>query len=133
MRVGEMVLAANHSGDTHLDVVDHNRKVVERMAIRTKQHEIFDFGMAALLWSINDVVEFCLAVAGTFKRTANGSPAAARDLILRGRVTIRIAALVDAFSGLRARAFADSCLTVASSRCFFRSEVAISLAFFRAD
>ena len=55
--VREMILAANHVRDSHLDVVDHDREVVERMAVRTQQYKIFDFRVTAFLRSINNVVK----------------------------------------------------------------------------
>ena len=55
MRVRQMILTANDVRDAHLDVVEHDRKVVERMAVRTQQHQVFNLGKRALLLAINDV------------------------------------------------------------------------------
>ena len=42
MRVRQVILAPNDMSDAHFNVVEHDRKVIERMTIRTKQHQIFD-------------------------------------------------------------------------------------------
>ena len=113
--VREMVLAANHVRDAHLDVVDHDREVVKRMAVGTQQHEIFDLGVAALLRSVNDVVKLRLA----FARQLSNAPRTARPRrrairFFFRQIAKRIAALVHAFGRLRARAFGDVLLY---SRC----------------
>jgi hypothetical protein len=109
--VRQMVLAANHVRDAHLDVVDHDREVVKRMTIGTQQHEIFNLGIAALLRSVNDVVKFAFCL----RAQLSNAPQTARllrraDQILLSANRERIAALVDAFSSLRARAFGDALL-----------------------
>ena len=38
--VGEVVLAADHVGDLHLDVVDHVDEVEDRLAVGTEDHEV---------------------------------------------------------------------------------------------
>ena len=57
VRVRQMILAANDVRDAHLDVVDHDREVVERMAVGTQQHQVFDLGIDAFLLAVNDVGE----------------------------------------------------------------------------
>ena len=63
VRVREMVLTANHVRDPHLDVVEHDRKVVKRMAVRAQQHEVFDLGVVAFLRAVNNVFKLRLAFA----------------------------------------------------------------------
>src|SRR5215471_17097002 len=57
VRIGEMVLTADHVCDSHLDIIQHDRQVVEWMAVRTQKHEIFNLGIGALLLAIDDVFE----------------------------------------------------------------------------
>ena len=71
-----MILAANHVGDAHLDVIDHHREVIERMAIGSEQHQIFNLGILALLRSIDKILKMSLALARNLqahrKRLAGG-------------------------------------------------------------
>ena len=43
--------------DSHLDVVEYDRKVVKRMTVRTQEDEILNFGVRALLFVVDDVRE----------------------------------------------------------------------------
>src|SRR6185369_496943 len=65
--VGEVVLPSDHVRDAHRDIVDYYRQVVKRMTVGTKQHEILDLCVAALLRSINNVVESRLPLAWYFQ------------------------------------------------------------------
>ena len=55
MRVRQMVLTANDVRDAHFDVVEDDRKIVERVAVRTQQHQIFNLSKRALLLAINNI------------------------------------------------------------------------------
>ena len=55
--VRQMILAANYVRNAHLDIVEHDRKVIKRMAIRAQQHQILNFGIGTLLLAVNNVGE----------------------------------------------------------------------------
>src|SRR4051812_10375076 len=94
MRISEMVLPANHVGDFHIDVVDHDGQVIKRVAIRTKQYKIFNLRVAALLWSINNVVESCLTLYRNFQSDRKWlSRCSAFIRFVDWQITIRIAPL----------------------------------------
>ena len=78
MRVRQMILAANDVRDAHLDVVENDRKVVERVAVGTQQHQVFNLRKRALLLAINDVCKSRPALARHLQtnreRFAGGGP-----------------------------------------------------------
>ncbi len=41
-RVGDVVVAAHHDGDSHRDVVGHDREVVDRRPVRAENDEVLD-------------------------------------------------------------------------------------------
>src|SRR5215212_8198836 len=101
------------------------------MTIRTKQHEILDLRVAALLRAVNDVVEFSLAFLRDFQ--ADGERLARGSTSIRffcRQIAVRIAALVQAFSSVSACPFGDALFHRFVVTLFFWSEVAIGLAFF---
>ncbi len=56
-RVVDVVVAADHVGDAHVDVVDDHREVVGRETVRTEDHEVVEFGVAPLDAALDLVVE----------------------------------------------------------------------------
>jgi hypothetical protein len=61
--VGQVVLAADHMADRHVDVVTDDDEVVERRAVRTQEGEVFRVLVLALLGSVDAVLEHRGAVA----------------------------------------------------------------------
>src|SRR5688500_14571064 len=126
-----MVLSTDYVRDAHLDVVDHDRKIVKRMTVRTQQHEIFDLGMATLLWSIDDVVKLGLALNRHFQTHYKRFPGGRTSIGFFFReVAKRITARIDSFKRLRTRAFGDLLFHLVVITLLFRCEIAVSLALF---
>src|SRR5215213_10030908 len=101
------------------------------MAIGTKQHEVLDLGVAALLCAVNDIVKPRLTFPGNFQ--ANGERVAGCSASIGfffRQIAKGIAALVHSFSGVGARSLGDSLFHGLVVALFFRSEVAICLALF---
>ena len=101
------------------------------MTIGTKQHEILDLSVTALLRAVNDVVESCLTFGWNFqthrKRLARGGTSI--GFFFR-QIAVRITPLVQTFNALGARAFRDIFLDGLIVALFFRREVAIRFALF---
>src|SRR5262249_10305164 len=91
MCIREAFLSTHDMRDSHLDVVNYYRKVVERMTIRTKQNQVLNFREIALLWTINNIIEARLTVSFRFHSHcqwfAGGSPPI---LFLFRQMSIRI-------------------------------------------
>src|SRR5437588_9435658 len=89
-----MILPSNHVCNTHLNIIDNNRKVVERMAVGSNQHQVFDVGVVAFLRAVNDVVETRNAALGNFE--ADGGRLTGSDAsksLFHRQVAIRIEVL----------------------------------------
>ena len=79
--VGEVVLAADDVADAQVGVVGAGAQVIGGHAVAAQQREVLDIGGGFRLLRRNSVVELDTARSvsrGTRKRSANGSPAAAR-------------------------------------------------------
>src|SRR6266850_5065977 len=101
-----MILAANHMSDTHLDVINYDREVVERMAVGSKQYEIFNFRIVTLLRPEDEILKVCFSRRRNLQ--AYGKRFARRGAFVRiflRQVTERIVAMIRARGRLRARAF----------------------------
>src|SRR3569832_1377636 len=97
------------------------------MTIRTKQDEILDLSVAALLHAVNDVVKPRLTFARNFQTYGEWLARSGASIgFLFREIAIRVAALVR----IGARAFGDVFLHRLIVTFFFRSEIAVRLAFF---
>src|SRR5688572_30164538 len=65
--IRQMVLTANHMRDAHLNVVENDRQVVKRMAVRSQQNQVFNLGMSAFLLAVNNVREVRSAFTRDFQ------------------------------------------------------------------
>ena len=79
-----MILPANHLRDAHFNIVNHDRKVVERMTVGSQQYQILDLRIVALLRTVDDVFEVCFAFARDFQ--ANSKLFAGRSAPIRFRI-----------------------------------------------
>ena len=57
VRVRQVILAANHMRDLHLDIVQDHGQVIEGVSVRAEQHQVFYFRIGAFLGTVNDVGE----------------------------------------------------------------------------
>jgi len=97
------------------------------MTIGTKQHEILDLSVAALLDAVNDVVKPCLTFGRNFQTNGEWLAGSSASIgFLFRQIAVRVAALVC----VGARAFGDVVFYRLIVTLFFRSEIAIRLAFF---
>src|SRR5689334_4771653 len=86
-----MILSANHVGDSHVDVVDYHRKVVQRVSIGADQHKIFDIGTIAFLRTVDEVVESSTPVLGNFQPDCCGlTGCESASSFLERQIAIRI-------------------------------------------
>ena len=128
--VRQVILSTNDMRNSHLDVIENNRKVVERMTIRAQQHEIFNLGICTFLFAIDDVRE----PRGAFRRDLQADckwfvrcrPGVG---FVFGQITKRIAAMIDTFRSVSPCPFSDVLLDVGVSALFFRREIAVGFAF----
>jgi hypothetical protein len=97
-RVGEMVLAAQHVGDTHLGIVDGVAEEERRAAVGTPQDEIADVVARETLGTVHHVVELDDAPRGNAKARRGRYPLGAlahtrlgRKFATRARVPRRAA------------------------------------------
>ena len=61
-RVVDVVVATNHLGDAHVDIVDHHCEIVGREAVGTDQHQIVELGIAPLDPALDQILEHHTAV-----------------------------------------------------------------------
>ena len=54
--VVDVIVAAHHVGDAHVQIVHHHREVVRRIAIGTEDHQIIEFGIRELDAALHLVV-----------------------------------------------------------------------------
>jgi hypothetical protein len=82
MSVCNMVLSANHVCDAHLDIIDHDRKVVERVTVGAQQHQVLYLRVIPFLRPINNIFETRLAFLCNFQ--------AYREWLARLRAPVRL-------------------------------------------
>ena len=87
-RVRDVIVAANHVRDAHVDVVGHDREVIRRLTIRPQHHEILDVGVVEANRPVHQIVERRLALGN---EETNGARRAGR-FELRDVVRTQIAA-----------------------------------------
>ena len=92
MRIGEVVLSADDICNAHLDVIANDGEVIERVPVGAQQHKVLGLGIIAFLQAENAILKRGFTgLAGTLRRIANGSPAAARAVrLLCGKIAIRV-------------------------------------------
>ena len=56
-RVRDVIVAAHHVRDRHLDVVRHDRQVIRRMAVGAEDDEVLDVGAVELDRPVDEIVE----------------------------------------------------------------------------
>ncbi len=61
--VGEMIVAADHMGDAHVMVVDHDRQHVGGRAVRTQKDQVVERRRVPVDRALNQVVDQNLALA----------------------------------------------------------------------
>ena len=88
-RVGEVVLAAQHERDAHVHVIDDDRHVVGRRAVRAQQHEVVEHLVVELDLAAHEVGEAHRRV-GHAEGTAAGSPAAWRAAASAGGMSAQV-------------------------------------------
>ena len=59
--VGQVVVAADHVGDAHVDVVDHHRQHVGRRAVAAQQHHVVELLVGDLDLALHQVLDHGLA------------------------------------------------------------------------
>src|SRR5882672_7843807 len=100
------------------------------MAIGSQQNQIFNLGILSLLGSIDKIFKMSLALARNFQAHGEGlARSGALVRILLRQVTVRIAARIRPFGGVRAGAIGDSLFYSRIIAFRFGCEVAIGLAF----
>ena len=57
VRIGQVILSANHVRDPHLDIVANHRQVIERVAVRTEQNEVLGVVVISFLDAVHGVVK----------------------------------------------------------------------------
>src|SRR5688572_9942408 len=123
--VRQVVLTANHMRDAHLSVVENDRQVVMRMAVRSQQYQVFNFGMGTFLLAVNNVREVRSAFTRDFQSNRKWFTRSRPGVrFFQRQIAIRIAALIDSFGGLRASALGDALLDAFVVALLFRREVA---------
>src|SRR5215204_6062328 len=56
-RVGDVVVAANDIGNSHLNIVHDDREVIGRIVVRPEDYEVFDIGAVELDPAVHRVIE----------------------------------------------------------------------------
>ena len=99
--VVDVVVAAHHVGDAHVDVVHHHREVVGRMAVRAEDHQVVQLAVGDLDQALDLVVPHHRAVQRVLQPDHPVGVVAARFVQLRlaaalapGAVVARLLALL---------------------------------------
>ena len=126
MGVGQMVLAADHVGDPHLDVVQHHREVVERVAVGAEQDQVLGVGAVALHQSEDRILEPGLPYPRHLEPDREGlARLRAPGRLRRRQVAVGIGGRGGPARGLRAEAVGDCRLHVPVRARLFGGEVAV--------
>ena len=56
-RVRDVIVAAHHVRDLHVDVVDDDRQVIGGLAVRPQDHEVFDVRIVECDRAVDEIVE----------------------------------------------------------------------------
>ncbi len=80
-----MVLPADDVRDLHLDVVAHDREIVERMAVGPKQDQVLGVRVIAFLYAINCVIKRGASVLGDLQSDRERLAGCCPGIALLGR------------------------------------------------
>jgi hypothetical protein len=131
VRIGQMILPAYDVRDPHLYVVNHDRKVIERVAVGPEQHEVFYLRIIARLLAVDDIGEKGFSFLRDFQANCEGVAAGSAPVrVFLRQLAVRIAAMIHAFCGSGARPLGYAFLDARVGTLHLRREIAVGATLF---
>ena len=72
--VVEVVVAADHVGDRHVVIVDHDRQIIGRRAVGAQEDQIVEFGVRHRDLALHEVPDRCFSFLRCFEADHRGDP-----------------------------------------------------------
>src|SRR5262245_1618897 len=66
-RVGQVIIPSHNVGDVHQGIIDHDRKVVRRIPVGTKDDQIIQDIVIKYDRALDKIIDNCLALLGRFE------------------------------------------------------------------